>query len=82
VRRVSGDIVNVGGKRTAESAIFRQTSRLRNQATFPLLVDTVKTYFKDQTPNLGWLAWVLLFYPVNDYQNFQNFKQLVNDNVK
>jgi hypothetical protein len=26
------------------------------RTTFPLLVDTVKAYFKDQTPNLGWLA--------------------------
>jgi transposase len=35
---------------------FRQTCRLREQATFPLLVDIVKAYFKEQTPNLSWLA--------------------------
>jgi transposase len=35
---------------------FRQTCRLRKQPTFPLLADAVKAYFKEQTPNLSWLA--------------------------
>jgi transposase len=34
----------------------RQTCRLRKQPTFPLLADAVKAYFKEQTPNLSWLA--------------------------
>jgi hypothetical protein len=32
------------------------TCRLRKQPTFLLLADAVKAYFKEQPPNLGWLA--------------------------
>jgi transposase len=35
---------------------FRQTCLLRSQDSFPLLVDIMKAYFKEQTPNLSWLA--------------------------
>jgi hypothetical protein len=42
------------GNRWVERLLpFRQTCRLRAQATFPLLVNIVKAYFKEQTPNLG-----------------------------
>jgi transposase len=56
-RKRSNGTQSEKGNRWVERLLsFRQTCRLRQQATFPLLVDTVKAYFKDQTPNLGWLA--------------------------
>jgi transposase len=52
-----GAIKSEKGNRWVERLLsFRQTCRLRAQATFPLLMDIVKPYFKEQTPNLSWLA--------------------------
>ena len=56
-RKRSNGTQSEKGNRWVERLLsFRQTCRLRNQATFPLLVDTVQAYFKEQTPNLGWLT--------------------------
>jgi len=55
-KRSNGTQSEKGNRWVERMLSFRQTCRLRQQATFPLLVDTVKAYFKDQTPNLGWLA--------------------------
>lgn len=56
-RKRSNGTQSEKGNRWVERLLsFRQTCRLRAQATFPLLVDTVKAYFKEQTPNLSWLA--------------------------
>jgi transposase len=56
-RKRSNGTQSEKGNRWVERLLsFRQTCRLRKQATFPLLVDTVKAYFKEQTPNLGWLG--------------------------
>ena len=56
-RKRSNGTQSEKGNRWVERLLsFRQTCRLRQQATFPLLVDTVQAYFKEQTPNLGWLA--------------------------
>jgi transposase len=56
-RKRSNGTQSEKGNRWVERLLsFRQTCRLRNQATFPILVNTVKAYFKEQTPNLGWLA--------------------------
>ena len=55
-KRSNGTQSEKGNRWVERLLTFRQTCRLRKQATFPLLVDTVKAYFKEQTPNLGWLA--------------------------
>lgn len=56
-RKRSNGTQSEKGNRWVERLLsFRQTCRLRKQATFPLLVDTVKAYFKEQTPNLSWLV--------------------------
>jgi transposase len=55
-KRSNGTQSEKGNRWVERMLSFRQTCRLRQQATFPLLVDTVKAYFKDQTPNLGWLT--------------------------
>ena len=56
-RKRSNGTQSEKGNRWVERLLsFRQTCRLRNQPTFPLLADTVKASFKEQTPNLGWLA--------------------------
>ena len=55
-KRSNGTQSEKGNRWVERRLSFRQTCRLRQQATFPLLVDTVQAYFKDQTPNLGWLA--------------------------
>jgi transposase len=55
-RKRSNGTQSEKGNRWVERLLsFRQTCRLRNQPTFPLLVESVKAYFKEQTPNLGWL---------------------------
>ena len=56
-RKRSNGTQSEKGNRWVERLLsFRQTCRIRAEATFPLLVDIIKSYFKEQTPNLGWLA--------------------------
>jgi transposase len=56
-RKRSNGTQSEKGNRWIERLLsFRQTCRLRSQPTFPLLVDTMNAYFKDQSPNLNWLA--------------------------
>jgi transposase len=56
-RKRSNGTQSEKGNRWVERLLsFRQTCRLRKQASFPLLVDITKAYFKEQTPNLSWLA--------------------------
>jgi transposase len=56
-RKRSNGTQSEKGNRWVERLLsFRQTCRLRKEATFPLLADAVKAYFKEQPPNLGWLA--------------------------
>lgn len=56
-RKRSNGTQSEKGNRWVERLLsFRQTCRLRKQPTFPLLADAVKAYFKEQPPNLGWLA--------------------------
>jgi transposase len=56
-RKRSNGTQSEKGNRWVERLLsFRQTCRLRKEATFPLLADAVKAYFKEQSPNLGWLA--------------------------
>ena len=36
---------------------LRQTCRLRSKQTFPVLVDAMTAYFKEQSPDLAWITW-------------------------
>ena len=55
-KRSNGTQSEKGNRWVERMLSFRQTCRLRKQATFPILVDTVKSYFKEQSPDLAWLA--------------------------
>jgi len=56
-RKRSNGTQSEKGNRWVERLLsFRQTCRLRKEATFPLLANAVKAYFKEQTPNLSSLA--------------------------
>ena len=34
----------------------RQTCRIRSKRTFPVLVDAMNAFFKEQTPDLAWIS--------------------------
>lgn len=55
-KRSNGTQSDKGNRWVERLLSFRQTCRLRAQATFPLLVDILKAYFKEQSPNLSWLT--------------------------
>jgi transposase len=45
------------GNRWVERILsLRQTCRLRNKPTYPVLVDAMRAYFKEQTPELAWIS--------------------------
>ncbi len=45
------------GNRWVERILsFKQTCQMRSLSTFPLLVDAIDLYFKEQKPNLSWLG--------------------------
>ena len=35
---------------------LRQTYRLKSKQTFPVLIDAMNTYFKEQSPDLAWIS--------------------------
>ncbi len=35
---------------------LRQTCRIRSKQTYPVLVDAMRAYFKEQAPNLAWIS--------------------------
>jgi transposase len=44
------------GNRWVERVLsFKQTCQLRSLPSFPLLVDAIDSFFKEQKPNLDWL---------------------------
>ena len=56
-RKRSYGNVSEKGHRWAERVLsLRQTCRLRAIRTFPILVDAIDCYFKDQKPDLAWIA--------------------------
>jgi transposase len=56
-RKRSYGNVSEKGHRWAERVLsLRQTCRLRSKRTFPILVDAIDCYFKDQKPDLEWIA--------------------------
>ena len=45
------------GNRWVERILsLRQTCRLRNKRTYPVLVDAMGAYFKEQSPDLAWIS--------------------------
>ena len=45
------------GNRWVERILsLRQTCRLRNKPTYPVLVDAMRAYFKEQSPDLAWIS--------------------------
>ena len=45
------------GNRWVERILsLRQTCRLRNKKTYPVLVDAMRAYFKEQSPDLAWIS--------------------------
>ena len=45
------------GNRWVERILsIKQTCRIKAQPVFPILVDAISAYFKEQQPNLGWLT--------------------------
>ena len=45
------------GARWVERVLsLKETCRLRGKASFPVLVDLVQSYFKEQQPNLAWIG--------------------------
>ena len=56
-RKRSYGNVTEKGRRFAERIIsLRQTCRLRAKGTFPVLVEAIDSYFKEQKPDLAWIA--------------------------
>ena len=44
------------GNRWVERVLsFKQTCQMRSLPSFPLLVDAIDSYFKEQKPNLDWI---------------------------
>lgn len=56
-RKRSYGSVTEKGQRFAERILsLRQTCRLRTKRTFPVLVEAIDSYFKEQKPDLEWIA--------------------------
>lgn len=56
-RKRSYGSVTDKGQRWAERILsLRQTCRLRAKRTFPVLVEAIDSYFKEQKPDLAWIA--------------------------
>lgn len=56
-RKRSYGSVTEKGQRFAERILsLRQTCRLRAKRTFPVLVEAIDSYFKEQKPDLAWIA--------------------------
>lgn len=44
------------GKRWVERILsFKETCRIKGKGTFPILVDCIKAYFRNSTPDLSWI---------------------------
>lgn len=55
-KRSYGNVTDKG-QRFAERIIsLRQTCRLRAKRTFPVLIEAMDSYFKEQKPDLAWIA--------------------------
>lgn len=55
-KRSQGTSSNKGDRWVERILSLRQTCRLRSMQTFPVLVDAIRSYFKEQPPDLSWIA--------------------------
>jgi len=56
-RKRSQGVASEKGCRWVERILtLRQTCLLQSRKLFPVLVDAVGSYFKDQTPDLAWIS--------------------------
>jgi len=62
---------------------LKETCRIKGKAPFPVLVDMVSAYFKEQMPNLAWIGQLQLAYPCEQLSFFYYIFQwyLVSDLV-
>jgi transposase len=55
-KRSNGTQSDKGNRWVERILSVKQTCRIRALPMFPILVDAIRSYFKEQQPNLGWLA--------------------------
>jgi transposase len=55
-KRSQGTSSEKGDRWVERILSLRQTCRLRSKQTFPVLVDALHAYFKEQSPDLAWIA--------------------------
>jgi transposase len=55
-KRSNGTQSDKGNRWVERILSVKQTCRIRALPMFPILVDAIGSYFKEQQPNLGWLA--------------------------
>lgn len=55
-KRCFGSQSNKGERWVERILSLKETCRLKGKGTFPVLVDLVTAYFKEQQPNLGWIS--------------------------
>lgn len=55
-KRSYGTVSDKGNRWVERMLSLRQTCRLRTMRTFPVLVEALDSHFKDQKPDLAWIA--------------------------
>ena len=55
-KRCFGSQSNKGERWVERILSLKETCRLKGKATFPVLVDLLTSYFKEQRPNLNWIS--------------------------
>jgi transposase len=55
-KRSNGTQSDKGNRWVERILSVKQTCRIKAQPVFPILVDAIRAYFKEQKPNLGWLT--------------------------
>ena len=55
-KRSNGTQSDKGNRWVERILSIKQTCRIKAQPVFPILVDAIRAYFKEQQPNLGWLT--------------------------
>jgi len=55
-KRSLGTASDKGNRWVERMLSLRQTCRLQGKRTFPILVEAIESYFKEQAPNISWIA--------------------------
>jgi len=55
-KRSNGTQSDKGNRWIERILSVKQTCRIKNLSVFPILVDAINSYFKEQQPDLGWLS--------------------------